>query len=100
MTGLSEVEAAQQRKIDKLKKLLKDCGFTPRIALKDSRPEQVCRFCMSEFWGLIRVQIEKLEAMVAERNLEMSWKAEKRAEFKRVNESKRELEALTENSKV
>jgi hypothetical protein len=48
----------------------------------------------------VRVQIEKLEAMVAERNLEMSWKAEKRAEFKRVNESKRELEALTENSKV
>lgn len=46
------------------------------------------------------VQIDKLEAMVEEKGLEMSWKAERRAEFKRVNESKRELEALTENSKV
>ncbi len=101
LAGLSEDEAALQRKIDKLKKLLKvetqnilpavliffekkDCGFTPRISLKDSRHEQ----------------IEKLEAVVQEKGIEMSWKAEKRADFKRSNESKRELEALTENSKV
>jgi hypothetical protein len=84
LAGLTEDEAALQKKIDKLKKLLKDCGFTPRVALKDSRQEQ----------------IEKLEAVVEEKAIEMSWKAERRAEFKRINESKRELEALTENTKV
>ncbi len=84
VAGLSDAEEVLQKKVDKLKKLLKDCGFTPRITVKDPREEQ----------------IEKLEQMVREKGIELSWKVEKRAEFRRNMESKRELEGLTENSKI
>lgn len=67
-----------------MQKLLKDCGFTPRVALKDPRSEQ----------------IEKLEMQIEEKGLDLSWKKEKRESFKKDMEAKKEMADLTGNSKI
>jgi hypothetical protein len=78
LLNLTGEEKELQIKIDQLKKCLKDCGIVARVLSKDSRTDTV----------------QKLEEMMAENSLSLTWSAKERADFKRINENEREIAEL------